>query len=383
VTQIPAANDSGISSLSKREDSREALVTVVIPAYNAAATIGSTLASVTAQTHGNLEIIVVDDGSSDQTAALVIRLAKRDPRIRLLQKENAGLAAARNTGIEQANGGFIAPVDADDIWHPTKIEKQLAVMQSGGRHVGAVYCWARAIDQAGRILFDLKTSDFRGEVFAPLIFWNFIQSGSLLFRRSLAVAIGGYDTTLSRRGAPMCEDFKFNLDLSERCDFDLVPEFLTGYTLRQGSMSTDTNAMLRSHALVVDETRARHPELPAYLFRWASARSERECSRIYLDGGPLLLGMKLTISAALKDPMGAFGRDARRILLGGLLRRFGLMDTVRAFHEALTDARDQGSPPHNFFMADPAKSYRASTGLVPRRLHHVGSLRAARQLLIG
>jgi glycosyltransferase involved in cell wall biosynthesis len=275
VTEILPVKDSRASPLSSANDSRAALVTVVIPAYNAAATIESTVASVTAQTHRNLEINVVDDGSLDQTAALVTRLIQRDPRIRLLRKANAGLAAARNTGIECANGEFIAPVDADDVWHPTKIEKQLAVMQRGGRRVGAVYCWARAIDNAGQILFDLKTSDFRGEVFAALIFWNFVQSGSLLFRRSLATEIGGYDATLSSRGASMCEDLKFNLDLAERCDFDLVPEFLTGYTLREGSMSSDTSAMLRSRAVVVDEARARHPERPAFLFRWASARNER------------------------------------------------------------------------------------------------------------
>jgi glycosyltransferase involved in cell wall biosynthesis len=347
----------------------------VIPAYNAAATIESTLASVTAQTHRNLEINVVDDGSVDQTAALVARLAERDPRIRLLRKANAGLAAARNTGIEHANGDFIAPVDADDIWHPTKIEKQLAVMERNDRNVGAVYCWARAIDDAGQILFDLKTSDFRGEVFAPLIFWNFVQSGSLLFRRRLAIDVGGYDTTLSSRGASMCEDLKFNLDLAECCDFDLVPEFLTGYTLRQGSMSTDTSAMLRSRAVVVDGARARHPELPSYLFRWASARNERECSRIYLERGSLLLGVKLTMTAALKDPLGALSRDARRILLGGILRRLGLKGTVRAFQQAQAGFR--GRRPSSFLVADPTKSYRASTGLAPRRLYHVGGLRTA------
>src|SRR5215216_2413239 len=121
------------------------LVSAVIPAYNAEATIGATISSVMAQTYRRMELIVVDDGSHDGTAAFVGKLAERDPRIRLVRKRNEGAAAARNTGIDHARGDFIAPVDADDLWHPTKIEKQMAVVRRCSARVGLVYCWARAI----------------------------------------------------------------------------------------------------------------------------------------------------------------------------------------------------------------------------------------------
>jgi glycosyltransferase involved in cell wall biosynthesis len=380
VTCTSPANCTGAGLPAAATNERRSLVTVIIPAYNAASTIKSTLASVSAQTYRRLEIIVIDDGSRDETPTLVSRFAEHDSRVRLLQKENAGPAAARNLGIENANGEFIAPIDADDVWHPTKIEKQLAVIESSSRNVGAVTCWSRAINPGGQILFDLKTFDFRGEVFAPLIFWNFVQSGSVLFRRSVALEFGGYDVELASH-APV-EDFKFNLQLAERCDFDLVPEFLFGWTLRSGSRSTDIDAMLRYRSIVVNDARARHPELPTYLFRWASARQNRECSRVYLERGRLVTGIGLTLAAALKDPMGALNRDSRRNLMGGLLGRLGLKKMFRPALHADAEPRLGRNLEDSFIAADSTTPFRSSTSLPRRRLHQVRNLRIARSLLV-
>ncbi len=252
------------------------LVSVIIPACNDAATVERTVSSVLNQTYSDLEVLVVDDGSTDQTAALVQSMADVDHRIRLLQKPNGGLASARNHGIAHAGGEFIAPIDADDLWHPEKIRKQMAVMRDRGDRVGLVYCWSRAIDEQDRVLWDVTPCDLRGGVYAALIIRNFLSSGAPLVRKCCAEAVGGYDATLASRGAPCCEDLKFNLDIAERCDFDLVPEFLFSYRVRAGSMSTNIDAMLRSRKVVIEEARARHPELPNKLFRWASAHQNRE-----------------------------------------------------------------------------------------------------------
>jgi glycosyltransferase involved in cell wall biosynthesis len=122
-------------------------VSVIIPAHNDAATVERTISSVLNQTYPNLEVLVVDDGSTDETAFLVQRMADADPRIRLLQKANGGLVSARNYGIAHAGGEFIAPIDADDLWHPEKIKKQVTVMRDRGDRVGLVYCWSRAVDE--------------------------------------------------------------------------------------------------------------------------------------------------------------------------------------------------------------------------------------------
>ena len=281
---------------------RAGLVSVIIPAYNEAATVERTISSVRNQTYSDLEVLVVDDGSTDQTAALVQSMADVDHRIRLLQKPNGGLASARNHGIAHAGGEFIAPIDADDLWHPEKIRKQMAVMRDRGDGVGLVYCWSRAIDEQDRVLWDVTPCNLRGSVYAALIIRNFLSSGAPLVRKCCAEAVGGYDTTLASRGAPCCEDLKFNLDIAERCDFDLVPEFLFSYRVRAGSMSTNIDAMLRSGKVVIEEARARHPELPNKLFRWATAHQDREFGLAHLSDGRFLTGARLLLTALREDP---------------------------------------------------------------------------------
>ncbi len=109
--------------------SDQPLVSVVIPAFNASTYIERTLRSVMRQTYAALEIVVVNDGSTDHTAKLVEQIAASDSRIRLLSTPNRGVAAARNTGIEASSGRFVAFLDADDLWHPTKIEKQVNALK--------------------------------------------------------------------------------------------------------------------------------------------------------------------------------------------------------------------------------------------------------------
>jgi glycosyltransferase involved in cell wall biosynthesis len=114
------------------------LVSVVIPAYNSEGTISSTLESVLEQTYGNLDVVVIDDGSTDATPKNV-RAFFSDPRVRLIQQTNQGVVAARNPGVQETRGEFVAPCDADDLWHPTKIEKQMKVMHAGGEELALVY----------------------------------------------------------------------------------------------------------------------------------------------------------------------------------------------------------------------------------------------------
>src|SRR5262249_18420548 len=272
------------------------------------------ISSVLDQTYPDLEALVVDDGSTDETAVLVRRMADIDRRIKLLQKANGGLVSARNYGIAHASGEFIAPIDADDIWHPEKIEKQAAVMRDRGDRVGLVYCWSRAIDAHDRVLWDVSPCSLRGNVYAALIIRNFLPSGAPLVRRRCVEEVGGYDATLPSRGANCCEDLKFNLDIAECFDFDLVPEFLFSYRVRAGSMSTDIDAMLRSRNLVIDEVRARHPELPDKLFRWASGHQHREFGLAHLSDGHFLTGARLLLRALGEDPFATLRVGTERVL---------------------------------------------------------------------
>jgi teichuronic acid biosynthesis glycosyltransferase TuaG len=103
-------------------------VSVVMPAYNAEATIASAMASVRDQTDAGWELIVVDDGSTDRTAEIAAAAAAADKRIRLIRQRNQGVAAARNAAIEAATGRYLAFLDADDLWLPSKLERQLRFM---------------------------------------------------------------------------------------------------------------------------------------------------------------------------------------------------------------------------------------------------------------
>jgi glycosyltransferase involved in cell wall biosynthesis len=247
------------------------LVSVIVPAYNASATIERTLRTVMGQTYAHLEIIVVDDGSNDDTAGIVERLGREDPRIILLRQPNLGVATARNLAIAHAYGEFIAPVDSDDIWHPRKIEKQVSVMEDGDDRIGLVYCYSRHIDEHDVIIsHDGQQSDARGDVYALLVLGNFIgNASSPLISRGYLQEVGGYDPTLRAQCAQGCEDYAVYLAIAERWEFDLVPEYLVGYRSAEGSMSRNHKSMARSWEIVIADARNRHPELPVQLFRWA------------------------------------------------------------------------------------------------------------------
>jgi len=237
------------------------LVTVIVPLYNGAVTIGATLASVRAQTWRNIEIIVVDDGSTDQSPAIVETHAAADPRVRLLRQANAGVAAARNAGAAAANGAFIAPIDADDLWAPDKIALQMRAMQEGGEGVGLVYTWYVEIDAEDRVISSHHHPDNEGWVLGALCRTNFVGNGSSsLIRLSAFNDVGGYDPSLRARKAQGCEDLLLCLKVAERYEFRVIRSALTGYRINSATMSNDVNQMHRSCKLVLDQFRASHPQ---------------------------------------------------------------------------------------------------------------------------
>ena len=179
-----------------------ALVFIVIPAYNAAQYIRQTLESVCAQTHRSMEVIVIDDGSRDETPAIVNEWASRDQRVRLRRQDNAGVGAARNAGIREAEGAYIAPIDADDVWHPHKLEMQVACMEAHGSTTGLVYCWTNMIDSDGFFLRHGVSNDITGHVLPALIKDNFINCASIpLLRASALREVGNYLTREEQDGA--------------------------------------------------------------------------------------------------------------------------------------------------------------------------------------
>ena len=243
------------------QNSAHALVAVIIPAYNAEPFIERTLASVLAQTHRNIEIIVVNDGSTDGTASIVRRLADGDGRIKLLQQKNAGVASARNAGIRASRGIFVAPVDADDLWHPSKVEKQLRVFAAADNDLGLVYTLYRTIDAVDRVIITPKRTHPNGWVFMQHLGQNFIGNGSsAMFRRDVLFEMGGYSSRLRECGAEGCEDFFIQQSLASKYRFGVVEEHLVGYRRTPGNMSSDFVRMLISRRMVLESVLARCSE---------------------------------------------------------------------------------------------------------------------------
>ena len=263
---------------------------------NAERTIAATLDSICRQTHHKLDIIVVDDGSTDGSVAIVDDRIGRDRRVRLIRQVNAGVAAARNAGAAGTSAAFLAFVDADDLWAPTKIEYQLKAIQRGGAEVGLAYSWFASIDQGDRVVSFGPQPLHEGDTMAALCESNWIGNGSsLLLRRAAFEKAGGFDLTLRARGAEGAEDLLICFRVAEHFTFAVVPRYLVGYRARPDSMSTDAMQLFRSTVLVLDEYRAKFPEHAAKLahhlqaaYRWYAYRAG--ASGRYADAFALVTG---------------------------------------------------------------------------------------------
>lgn len=280
------------------------LVSVIIPTYNAAGFIAETLTSALAQNHRAIEVIVVDDGSIDRTAEIVEALASRDNRVRLLRQPNRGVAAARNLGIAHSRGAFIAPLDADDVWHPDKIAMQMQAMREGQPRVAMVYSWSSTIDMTGRVLVrDAGVASYEGDVYPFLVMHNFLGNGSTpLLRRDCVLDAGGYDPDLRARGGEGVEDLLLYLRIAEKHEVALVREFLVAYRVHPSSMSSNIRRMKRGHDLLLQMIRVQHPELPSRLFRWSDAITCFYLGRRSLQNGRWLLASLLLARVLVRDP---------------------------------------------------------------------------------
>ncbi len=242
--------------------SNSQLVSVIIPAYNAATFLRTTLASARAQTYRNIEIIIIDDGSTDPTGIIAEQAVREDSRIRIVHQANQGVGAARNTGLAEAKGEFIAPLDADDVWHPQYLALGVAELQRAGSDVAASYAWYINIDAQGMFCGYGPQNELRQkqEVLAAQVHGNFIGNGSsTVMRRSAVERVGGYDVTLRARDAEGCEDQALYIALARTWDYTFVSDYLVGYRRHPDSMSQNQEKMARSQALLLSDLHHLYP----------------------------------------------------------------------------------------------------------------------------
>lgn len=250
-------------------------VTVIIPAYNAQATISETLESVSAQTWKNIEIIVVDDGSADKTADIVRAHGRVEPRLRLLEQKNQGVATARNAGLRLAAGQYAAWLDADDLWRPTKLEKQLEIFSASTIPLGFVYTGYRLIDERQRILTNPRTLvDISGDTLCRQIATTYFTNvSSLMAPVALARRCGGHDPRLRAWGIEGAEDLLLQLKLAALAPVGCCHEALVGYRIHANNMSRAIGRAAQSNIKVLELVAELEPEVPDWVFRLGRART--------------------------------------------------------------------------------------------------------------
>ncbi|MGQ9686405.1 MAG: glycosyltransferase family 2 protein, partial [Thiobacillaceae bacterium] len=228
-------------------------VSVVIPAYNAAWCVGRAIDSVLAQDYRDFELIVVDDGSTDDTAKV---LAAYGDAIHVIGKPNGGMSSARNAGIAAARGEFIAFLDADDWWLPGKLARQVALMQSRPE-LGFTSVAARLEDPQGKLI-NLWTCNHEAR---PILLTLFASnagiaggSSALMVRRALLERVGAYDETLGG-----VEDADLWMRLAALSDYACLPEPLVVVLRRSGSVSRNVEVMRAGAIRVMHKNRALLP----------------------------------------------------------------------------------------------------------------------------
>jgi glycosyltransferase involved in cell wall biosynthesis len=205
-------------------------VSVVVASYNYGRYIGEALESVRAQTMGDWEVIIIDDGSTDDTLC-VARPFLRDARFRLVQLLHQGQPRAKNRGIIESRGAFIAFLDADDRWRPTKLDRQLGVFANAAT-LGVCFARRSLIDAAGQPAGADRRPLHRGNVLEAMYRDNFVCFSSAMIRRACVEHVGGFDERLG-----LAIDYDWWLRMARHYRFDYVDEPLVEYRVGHANLS--------------------------------------------------------------------------------------------------------------------------------------------------
>ncbi len=229
------------------------LVSVILPVYNRAGWVARAVESVLAQTYGHIELLAVDDGSTDETRRV---LEGFGARVRILEQEHAGAEAARNLGLAHARGELIAFIDSDDVWYADRLSRQVPLF--GREEVGVVFGNAALIDYRRTPSRRLKRTFFdtvrpgRGRVTEELARGCFVPFSSVLVRRELLAGAGGF--TSGRVAA----DYVKWVELSVACEFDYVEAPVFEYAIHHGGISHELIETLEDRIEAFGELLARN-----------------------------------------------------------------------------------------------------------------------------
>jgi glycosyltransferase involved in cell wall biosynthesis len=264
IEGIPSA-DRGMNS---------PVLSVVIPSFNVAPYIRAAVESALNQTFRQIEVIVVNDGSTDHTPEILRQIEEqhRDGRLIVIDQQNGGLAAARNTGICYSNGKYIGFLDADDLWHRQKAERHVAVMEADAS-VGLTFSHSSYMREDGQPLEGLQSPSKSEPSLLDMINSNHAGNGSSPVVRRECFALAG----LFNEQLRSCEDWEMWCRILHQTHLKaaVIPERLTIYRLRETSLTYQFDAFLKEADAAVASLRARMPEVSSWVMRQGHAEMYR------------------------------------------------------------------------------------------------------------
>lgn len=312
-------------------------VSVVVPAYNAMPYLPETVASLLAQTYADFEAVVVDNGSTDGTGEWARSV--RDDRLRVVRVDvNRGLSAGYNAGVRETSAPYSAFLEADDLWHPDKLRRQVEVLDDDPR-AGLVYTWVELVDadgrRSGRVVGRRVQGDVRGELLTDVV----VPCGSSpMVRRDLLLQAGGWDESL--RSSP---DWDLYLRLAPLAEWRVVPEPLVGYRQHDSNTSLDWRETDRDLRVILDRAYADAP--PELLAQREATRARMTLYFAWktLRTGDAAQAAQLRDRAAALDPSlrrtGEYARLTAHVRALGLLGRPRYLSGLRGLRAARGLAR--------------------------------------------
>lgn len=282
-------------------------LSIVIPAYNVEKYIISAVRSALSQTISDLEVIVIDDGSTDETGSSAGCI--KDERLRIIRQQNAGLSAARNAGVQASKGKYVGFLDGDDIWFATKAEEHLKVMDSDPG-LGITFSHSAYLDETGQSTGQLLVSTIRHPRLKDMIVRNLVGNGSTpIIRRECLELAGPFDESLHA-----LEDWEMWVRILGKTTFRaaLIPLVLTGYRIRTSSMTMDIEKWTRDCEQAVGRFAPHLPEKEETIRASILAENYRITCRKALSAGHYDLAKRLMANALSQYPL-LFIRDLRAI----------------------------------------------------------------------
>lgn len=256
------------------------LISIITPTFNRAGYLSMAIESVLAQTTDNFEMLIVDDGSEDNTREVVEAFQATDPRIRYFYQANQGQSIARNRGVQEAKGEFICFLDSDNAWYPHKLERSISEFEA---HPDAdvVYSDYMVIDEKGQELGPNRMKRYSGFITAELLRDNFVTINTTMTRKACFDELGGFEPE-----DRLAEDYGLWLRFSTRYRFHYVPEVLGYYRVMDNQISSDKARRLDANEALLSQFLERYPQV------LTPAQKRRGMSHFYVRRARFECGQK-------------------------------------------------------------------------------------------